>query len=104
MVFADGDDHIALANGERLPLRNVNGVFELGVWILGVTLKGGGRETIVLATFHFLFVGAYNPNCAFTFAKIAWFGSSFCRSQVCVLFNGVHAVCVFVCKVRMLQM
>jgi hypothetical protein len=33
VVFKDGDDHIALANGEKLPLRNVNGVFELDVWI-----------------------------------------------------------------------
>ena len=33
IVFKDGDDHIALANGEKLPLRNVNGVFELDVWI-----------------------------------------------------------------------
>ena len=33
VVFADGGDHIAVNNGEKLPLRNVNGVFELDVWI-----------------------------------------------------------------------
>jgi hypothetical protein len=33
VVFAVGDDHVALANGEKVPLRNVNDVFELDVWI-----------------------------------------------------------------------
>ena len=28
VVFADDDDHIALANGEKLPLHNVNGVLD----------------------------------------------------------------------------
>ena len=33
VIFADKDDHILLSSGEKLPLRNVNGVFELDVWI-----------------------------------------------------------------------
>ena len=33
VIFADKDDHILLASGDKLPLRNVNGVFELDVWI-----------------------------------------------------------------------
>ena len=33
VIFADQDDHILLSNNEKLPLRNVNGVFELDVWV-----------------------------------------------------------------------
>ena len=33
VIFADQDNHILLASGQKLPLRNVNGVFELDVWI-----------------------------------------------------------------------
>ena len=33
VIFKDKDDHILLASGDKLPLRNVNGVFELDVWI-----------------------------------------------------------------------
>ena len=33
VIFAASDDHILLANGVKLPLRNINGVFELDVWI-----------------------------------------------------------------------
>ena len=33
VVFADKDNHLLLANGQKLPLRNVNGVFQLDVWI-----------------------------------------------------------------------
>ena len=33
VVFADQDNHILLASGQKLPLRNTNGVFELDVWI-----------------------------------------------------------------------
>ena len=33
VIFAHQDDHIVLSNNEKLPLRNVNGVFELDVWV-----------------------------------------------------------------------
>jgi len=33
VIFADQDDHILLSNNEKLPLRNINGVFELDVWV-----------------------------------------------------------------------
>ena len=33
VVFAEQDDHILMSSGEKLPLRNLNGVYELDVWI-----------------------------------------------------------------------
>ena len=33
VIFAYQDIHILLASGQKLPLRNVNGVSELDVWI-----------------------------------------------------------------------
>ena len=33
VVFADRDDHILLRSGEKLPLRNLNGVYELDIWV-----------------------------------------------------------------------
>ena len=33
VIFSDRDDHILLKSGEKLALRNVNGVFELDVWM-----------------------------------------------------------------------
>ena len=33
VIFADKDDHILLSSNQKLPLRNVNGVFELDVWV-----------------------------------------------------------------------
>ena len=33
VIFAEQDDHILMSSGEKLPLRNLNGVYELDVWI-----------------------------------------------------------------------
>ena len=41
VIIADEDHHILLASGHKPPLRNVNGVFELDVWIKRDSNEGG---------------------------------------------------------------
>ena len=43
VVFSEVDAHIALSNGVKIPMRHVNGTYELDIWVKNPGFTRPGR-------------------------------------------------------------
>ena len=43
VVFAEEDSHIALSNGVKIPMKHVNGTYELEIWVKNPGFTRQGR-------------------------------------------------------------